>query len=96
MLFKTERALKLYHRFKNRVVMTLPTRWTMSRSRIRAYVIECDSRSPSPDLPLAYHRLIRIIAAARKLIALLGLIKSWRSLPFCESRTDTRSETSVD
>lgn len=30
------RALKLHNRFAKRVVMMLPTRWTMSRSRIRA------------------------------------------------------------
>jgi hypothetical protein len=31
------RALKLYNHFAARVVIMLPTRWTMSRSRIRAY-----------------------------------------------------------
>jgi hypothetical protein len=44
------RALKLYHRFTNRVVTMLPKRWTMSRSRIRAYakMIECEAAA-NPD-----------------------------------------------
>jgi Family of unknown function (DUF6166) len=31
------RALRLHHAFRRRVVSLLPDRWTMSRSRIRAY-----------------------------------------------------------
>jgi len=44
------RALKLYNRFAKRVVIMLPARWTMSRSRIRAYadMIERET-ADSPD-----------------------------------------------
>ncbi len=43
------RALRLHDRFKCRVVTLFPERWTITRSRILAYVNLMEQEVPSPD-----------------------------------------------